>query len=98
MMSVKVLGIPFRWLYLDLCDLLKIVLVVETISENVAEVPKCSFQGVRRTLLLGLFEGCSFAFAVLDLAIADVLEWSARCFTERTCPTAFISPREKCRL
>lgn len=73
-MSMKVVLVPFRWSHFDLCDFLKIILVVQAIAQNVAKVPKRSFQSICGCLLLGLFECCGFALAVLDLSIPNVLK------------------------
>jgi hypothetical protein len=54
-------------------DLLQVLFVVNTVAQNVSECAECAFQSVRGCLFLCLLEGCCFAFAVLDGAVADVL-------------------------
>jgi hypothetical protein len=58
---------------LQLGDMAQVVLVVDAVAQHVAEVAKRAFQRVRGPLFLSFLEGGSFAFAVLDVAVADIL-------------------------
>lgn len=51
-----------------------IVFVVDAISKKIAKITQSSFQTIRGAFLLCLFKGCSFAFAILGVAIPNILD------------------------
>lgn len=63
---------PYRC-RLDLGNLGQVVLVVDTIAQNVAKGSQCALQSICCPFFLGLLEGSCFALAVLDVAVADIL-------------------------
>lgn len=72
-MPVEVLRVPFAWCHLQLGHFPKIVLVVETVSQHIPEVAQCTLHGVCRGFLFRLFKSRRFSFAVLNVAVADIL-------------------------
>lgn len=77
-MSVQIIGTPSRGCDFQFCHFGEIVLVVETISKDVAKVAQRSLETIRDGLFLCLFKGRGFAFAILDMAIANVLRRVSR--------------------
>jgi hypothetical protein len=71
--SVEVDLVKLPRLDLHDLDLFQVLFVVEAIAQNISERAKCAFQSVGGCLFLCLLEGCRFAFAVLDGAVANVL-------------------------
>lgn len=55
-----------------------IILVIDTVTQHVAEVPQCTLQSICCAFFLGLFKRCGLALAVLDMPVANILEegWS----------------------
>lgn len=51
----------------------KIILVVNTITQNISKSPQCPFKRVRCPFFFGLLECCCFAFTIFDVAIANIL-------------------------
>jgi hypothetical protein len=72
-MSVQIAFIEPRGPNLDLGDLGKVILVIDAVTEDISKISKGAFQGICGAFLLGLLECRSLPFAVLDVAIADVL-------------------------
>lgn len=88
-MPVEVLWIPSRlrkvsWRlpYLDnvtyRCNLQfghlgHVVFIIDAIPKKVAKITQSSFQTIGGAFLLCLFKGCCFAFAILGLAIPNIL-------------------------
>ena len=65
--------IPFGAPNLYFRDLCQISLVVDAVAQDVAEISQRPLQRVCSALLFRLFKCSSFAFAILDLSVADVL-------------------------
>ena len=74
MVPVEVVDSPSGGLDFHLGHFGEIFFIVNTISEDIAEVPQSTFETVGCTLLLGLLKGGRFALAVLDMTIPDVLD------------------------
>jgi hypothetical protein len=51
----------------------EVFFVVDTITQHVSKRSQGTFQAICGSLLLGFFKSRCFAFAVLDVAISDIL-------------------------
>ena len=60
-------------LELQLGDLLQIIFIVDAVTQHISKIPQCPLQGIGGSLLLGLFKSCGLSFAVLDVAVANIL-------------------------
>ena len=74
LVPVEVVDSPSGGLDFYLGHLGEVFLIVNTIPEDIAEVPQSTFETVGCTLLLGLLKGGRFSLAVLDMTIPDVLD------------------------
>ena len=72
-MPVEVFRIPFRWCNSQFGNLGNIIFIVNAIAQYIPEISQRSFKCICGALLLGFLECCSFAFAIFDMAISDVL-------------------------
>lgn len=72
-MTVEIIHIPFCRRRLDFGDLGNIVLVVDTVSQNIAKVPQCTFQGICCPFFLRLLESRRLALAVLNVSVPNIL-------------------------
>ena len=50
-----------------------VILIVNAIAQHVTEVPQCTLQGICSSFFLCFFEGRSFPFTVLNVAVPDIL-------------------------
>jgi hypothetical protein len=64
--------VPY-WCSLDFGHLGNVVLVVDTVAQDVAKVPQGAFQRICRPFFLGLLKTCRLALAVLDVAVSNIL-------------------------
>lgn len=58
---------------LHLCNFRHVVRIVDTISQDVTEIPKGTLQSIGRPLLLCFLKGRSFAFTILDVTVSEIL-------------------------
>lgn len=72
---MQIFSVPFGGSNLDLGHSLEIVFVVEAIAQDVAKVAQGSFQGVGGGFLFSFLESSGLAFAILDVAVANVLHY-----------------------
>jgi len=78
-MTMKTINIKLCRCHLHLGDFGEIRLVIDAVTQYIAKIAKSALQGICRPLLLCLLEGRSFALAILNVAIPDIL-------MERTIP------------
>lgn len=76
---MQIVWIPFGWSCFELGNLGHVVFVVNTITKQIAKIPQGSLQCVRSSLLLSFFESRSFAFAILNVTVSDILMDASAC-------------------
>ena len=79
---MQIVDTPSRRLSLDFRYSLKILPVVQTVSEYISKIPQRSFQRVRRCLLFCLLKGRCLALTVLDMTISNILMLVSRRLTQ----------------
>jgi hypothetical protein len=82
--------------YLDSGDFGKILFIVDAIAQNIPKGPQSPFETICCSFFLGLFEGCSLAFAIFNMAIANVLESIVSLVINHPCSSVPKSPHGMC--
>lgn len=73
MVPMQIVRIESRWSWFELGDLCQVFLIVNAVAEQVTKTPQGSLQSICGALFLSFLESRSFAFAILDVAISDIL-------------------------
>lgn len=71
---------------LDFCDFRNVFLVVDAVTQHIAEVSQRTLERICGAFFLGLLKGCSFAFTVFDVAVSNVLSTCERASSEAKDP------------
>lgn len=68
----------------DFGNLGKVVLIIDTVAQNIAEGPQCTLQCIGCPFFLSFLECCRFALAVLDVTVANILKALVTCNAQKS--------------